>query len=68
MVYPVNVAKDDNGTFLVSFPDVPEAHTFGNTVSEALTHAVDALLTAFDGYMADKTPVPSPSKVKKDGG
>ncbi len=26
--YPVTLKLDTNGTLLVSFPDVPEAHTF----------------------------------------
>lgn len=62
MRYPVKVTPDDNGTFLVTFPDVPGA-TFGATKAEALDHALDALLTAFDGLMRDKRDIPPPSKV-----
>jgi hypothetical protein len=36
MRYPVTLSKDDNGTFLVRFADVPEAITYGDTKEEAL--------------------------------
>lgn len=61
MFYPVTLAKDENGTVLVRFPDVPEAITYGDTKEEALSRAVDALLTAFDAYMKDKRDIPAPS-------
>ena len=60
MFYPVTLTKDSNGTILVRFPDVPDAVTFGDTKEEALTHAVDALLTVFDAYMKDKRDIPAP--------
>ena len=40
--YPVILTPDD-GTVLVTFPDIPEAITFGTTDAEALAMAVDAL-------------------------
>jgi antitoxin HicB len=64
MFYPVTLTKDSNGTILVRFPDVPDAVTFGETKEEALTHAVDALLTVFDAYMKDKRDIPTPSTLK----
>jgi len=62
--YPVTLTKDTNGTVLVRFPDVPEAVTFGDTKEEALQHAVDALLSAFDAYMKDRRDIPAPSDSK----
>jgi len=44
--YPVILERDSNNTILVGFPDVPEAHTFGDDEDEALMHAVDALESA----------------------
>jgi antitoxin HicB len=61
MRYPVTLSKDDNGTILVRFPDVPEAVTYGDTKEEALEHARDALLTAFDTYIKDRRAIPDPS-------
>jgi antitoxin HicB len=63
MDYPVRLERDDNDTILVSFPDFPEAHTFGDTEAEALTHAVDALATVVDGYIKDRRDIPLPSAV-----
>jgi len=58
--YPVILTPDD-GTLLVTFPDVPEAITFGNTKEEALLHAVDALETALSFYVDARKPLPEPS-------
>ena len=61
MDFPVTLERDDNGTILVSFPDFPEAHTFGDTVEDALERAVDALATVIDGYIKDKREIPLPA-------
>jgi antitoxin HicB len=58
--YPVILTPDD-GTLLVTFPDVPEAITFGANEEEALSHAVDALETALSFYVDDRKPLPVPS-------
>ncbi len=63
--YPVKLQRDTNGTILVGFPDVPEAHTFGQNREEALTRAVDALETALMGYIEDRQPVPRPTPIKR---
>lgn len=62
--YPVNLRKD--GKFiLVTFTDVPEAITQGNSREHALAVAKDALATAMDFYFDDQRPVPMPSKAKR---
>jgi antitoxin HicB len=61
LAYPVKLTRDD-GRYLVTFPDIPEAITQGDTVEEALAMAKDALETALDFYFDDKRPVPMPSK------
>jgi antitoxin HicB len=58
--YPFRLAKDDNGTLLVTFPDFPEAHTFGDTKEEAEARAVDALETIIDAYIRGRRAVPMP--------
>jgi antitoxin HicB len=62
--YPVVLAADDNDTVLVTFPDFPEAQTFGHDEAEALARAVDALETVIDAYIRDRRDIPAPSAVK----
>jgi antitoxin HicB len=64
MRYPVRLTKDDNDTFLVTFPDFPEAATFGETREEALARAIDALETAIQGRMSDREDIPPPSGIR----
>src|SRR2546426_1130321 len=65
MQYPVTITPDD-GQFTVTFPDVPEAVTFGETRDEALQRAPDALLTIFDAFMKDRRDIPAPSQTTGD--
>ena len=62
--YPVILTPDD-GTVLVTFPDVPEAITFGADTDEALMYAVDALETALSFYVDARKPLPVPSKATR---
>jgi antitoxin HicB len=59
--YPVTLSEDDNGTILATFPDFPEAATFGEDRAEALRRAVDAIETAIRGRMSDREDLPLPS-------
>lgn len=61
MEYRVKLTADDNDTLLVTFPDFPEAQTFGDTREEALARAEDALATIIDAYIKDKRDIPAPS-------
>jgi antitoxin HicB len=58
--YPV-ILTPDTGTVLVTFPDVPEAITFGMDEDEALLQAVDALETGLSFYVEARKPLPVPS-------
>jgi antitoxin HicB len=62
--YPVILTPDD-GTMLVTFPDVPEAITAGTNEAEALDRAQDALTVALSSYLDDGRPLPVPSKAKR---
>jgi len=59
-VYPATIEQDEDGQFIVSFRDVPEALTSGETLDEALTEAVDCLVVALDGYVDERRPRPLP--------
>ncbi|WP_263355963.1 type II toxin-antitoxin system HicB family antitoxin [Acidicapsa ligni] len=64
MRYPITI-QPDGRFFLVTFPDIPEAITQGETEEEALLAAKDALESALDFYFEDNRAVPVPSKVKR---
>src|SRR5271157_2850250 len=59
--FPVNLRKDGK-FYVVSFPDIPEAHTQGLGRAEALKMAKEALELAMEFYFEDQRPVPTPSK------
>ncbi|MCH7543243.1 MAG: type II toxin-antitoxin system HicB family antitoxin [Proteobacteria bacterium] len=60
MEYAAKFVDDDNGTILVTFPDFPEAATFGDSEADARRHAVDALETAIEARIADRQDIPAP--------
>jgi antitoxin HicB len=62
--YPARIRPDGDG-FAVTFRDIPEAITCGDTHAEALDMAADALVTAMDFYFEDKRPVPTPTAGKR---
>jgi antitoxin HicB len=65
--YAVVLTPDDNATIMVTFPDVPEAVTFGEDEADALARAADALETALLGYMQDRRPIPVPGDHPRNG-
>jgi len=60
MRYAVNLVHDDNGTILVTVPDIPEAVTFGEDREDALARAADAIESAIMGCMSAREDVPAP--------
>jgi antitoxin HicB len=62
--YPSIVERDESG-FVVSFPDVPEALTGGDSHAEALTLAADALAVALAGYVHARRAIPAPGAAGK---
>jgi antitoxin HicB len=64
--YPVDLLTEDDGV-TVTFPDIPECITCGDTIDEALFHAKDALETVlFDMYIDDDKLLPVPSEPKQE--
>jgi antitoxin HicB len=64
IAYPVTLAPDDNGTFLVTSPDFPELASFGDTIEDSLERARGALLEAIEARIHDREPIPPPSAGK----
>ncbi len=67
MWYPIKLKRDTNDTILVSFPDFPEAHTWGEDKEDAFLRAVDALETIIQAYMTDKRAIPAPRRRRGNG-
>ena len=67
--YPVELTEDRDGPdaargVLVTFPDFPEANTFGGDRRDALDSAVDCLEEALAGRICGRAPVPEPSPAR----
>jgi antitoxin HicB len=62
MKYPATFTPADEGGFVVTFRDIPEAITQGDDEAEALDMAADVLLSSMEFYFEDKRQVPPPSK------
>ena len=62
--YRVKLIPED-GNVLVSFPDFPNVHTFGNDEGEAFARAVDALETMLMAIIEDKEAIPKPKPIRR---
>ena len=62
-LYPCTIEgnTDDGNGFVVSFPDIPWAHTGGFTFREALILAEDCLVVALSHYVDHDLDLPGPS-------
>lgn len=60
MFYAVTLSKDSDGSWLVDVPALPFVHTHGATRDEALSRAVDAILTGLEMLVDDKAEIPRP--------
>jgi antitoxin HicB len=59
--YPVRFTPDEEGVYVASARDVPEALTDGATIMEAFQEMSDALGAALAGYVLMGRPIPVPS-------
>ena len=65
-VYPAKcVADGQDGAYVVSFRDIPEAITQGNSVAECFDQAAVAIQAALDGRIMDGLGIPAPSPAKR---
>ncbi len=62
--YPATLTPDPDGGFTVTFRDVPEAITEGDSREEALLRAEEALESALALYVATKEKLPAPSEAQ----
>ena len=64
--YPAQIQKEQDGTFFVSFPDIPEAITEGETMEEALFNASEVLTLAMEYRLDEEQNIPDPSNIAGD--
>jgi antitoxin HicB len=62
--YPAKIEKDEDGRFLVTFRDIPEAITDGADEGEALSEAFDVLDSALSFRVKYNEEIPEPSKAR----
>ena len=60
-MYAVILVPDDNGTLLVTCPDLPEVTTFGEDVEDAIHRAADAIEEALAARISRHEEIPLPS-------
>lgn len=64
--FPVTLTPDkDDGGFVVTFRDLPEAITQGETHEECMTEATDCLEEAIAARIDENLDIPRPSKLKR---
>ncbi len=60
-MYAVILIPDDNGTLLVTCPDLPEVATFGEDAEDAMHRAADAIGEALAARISRREEIPMPS-------
>ena len=62
LFYPAIFHKAEEGGYWISFPDIPECLTEGDTMEQAYEMAVDALGLAISSRYQQKEDIPTPSE------
>lgn len=65
MFYPAHFEPAEEGGFVVTFPDLPEGITQGDTYDEAMEMAEDVLISCVEIYFDEEKPFPAPGMAKK---
>jgi antitoxin HicB len=63
--YPAVFRPDEDGRPVIAFPDLPEAHTDGKDMVEAMEEAQDCVGSVLAFRLAGKEMIPYPSKAKR---
>ncbi len=64
--YPAKIQQEEDGTFFVSFPDIPEALTQGESMEEALFNASEVLTLSMEYRLDEEQKIPDPSDIIGD--
>jgi len=65
IAFRCHLEPDEDGGYVVTFPDLPFGFTQGNTLDEALREAVDCLETILAVLVEEGRDIPEPSKIKR---
>lgn len=63
LTYCYTLTPDDNGTLLITFPDVPEAVAVTESREDISANAAEGLETALQMYIDARRPIPMPAAV-----
>jgi len=63
--YPATFRRDSRGRVLAGFPNLPEAHTDGRDMREAVEEAINCLGSAIAFRIAERSDIPAPSRPKR---
>ena len=61
ITYRCKIEQQDDGKFLVTFPDFEEAFTEGDTYEEAIFNAEEVLTITLEGCMEENISIPLPT-------
>ncbi|MBS1835971.1 MAG: type II toxin-antitoxin system HicB family antitoxin [Acidobacteria bacterium] len=65
VAYPATFKRDENGWYLVGFPDFPRSHTDGPSLNEAMEEAIDCVGSSISLAISHKEEIPKPSALKR---
>ncbi len=63
LAYPALFEPEGRG-FVITFPDIPEAISEGNSADEAMEYAIDALQTVLSEYINRRLDIPQPKRAR----
>lgn len=63
MRYPIVIYKDPDSDYGMMVPDLPGCYTAGDTISDVLTQAVEAIELHLEGMLLDGDPIPEPKDI-----
>ena len=62
LAWPAILAEEDDGCVTIGFRDIPQAHSFTDSLAAAPAMAADALDTALAAFIKSRMDIPPPSR------
>lgn len=67
LAYRIDLSRDDNGSFLITAPALPEVTTFADDADAAQVHACDAIEEALASRIASGADIPAGDAAEGEG-